>query len=376
MVGTVTRARVPLRRRPHSGIDPNGTCPKCQAELHAASSAASLIPAPNSNAPAGPGTHLSQGREKRLHLLRIRMTIEKDTAPLHTLSRTPLVPRPHLRLRATPTPARPSKTFSRSSYFHEALAAILSRKPVSPFPHFLDLLRPFFPRRQHLKRPLRRILLSIPGLRFTAKIFATCPRNFLPRSSRPILASSKTTATHGRFQRRTASRTSAGNLRLCCCETPRSDLAARYRHSQAILLWARSTSKISQMPSPAASCRWSTRRWAQRSIRSRQNPKARSAPHLHRHRHRPRRRALSRRPAPHSRSGCAQVRQHSGTMMTFAEDPGFDKEQLRRFHETARSRKDGIALGTKHAASSFTLFQHPEAFLDMVRPAWPFTHLF
>ncbi len=58
-----------------------------------------------------------------------------------------------------------------------------------------------------------------------------------------------------------------------------------------------------------------------------------------------------------------------GTMMTFAEDPDFDKEQLRRFHETcAALEKDGIALGKKHAASSFTLFQHPEAFFDMVRP--------
>ena len=58
-----------------------------------------------------------------------------------------------------------------------------------------------------------------------------------------------------------------------------------------------------------------------------------------------------------------------GAMMTFTEDPDFDKEQLRRFHETCGSlEKDGIALGKKHAASSFTLFQHPEAFLDMVRP--------
>jgi alanine racemase len=58
-----------------------------------------------------------------------------------------------------------------------------------------------------------------------------------------------------------------------------------------------------------------------------------------------------------------------GTMMTFTEDPDFDKEQLRRFQETCSAlEKDGIALGKKHAASSFTLFQHPEAFLDMVRP--------
>jgi alanine racemase len=61
--------------------------------------------------------------------------------------------------------------------------------------------------------------------------------------------------------------------------------------------------------------------------------------------------------------------QIQGTMMTFTEDPDFDKEQLRRFHETCSTlEKDGIALGKKHAASSFTLFQHPEAFLDMVRP--------
>src|SRR5437879_2848574 len=58
-----------------------------------------------------------------------------------------------------------------------------------------------------------------------------------------------------------------------------------------------------------------------------------------------------------------------GTMMTFTEDPDFDKEQLRRFQETCTSlEKDGIVLGKKHAASSFSLFQHPQAFLDMVRP--------
>jgi alanine racemase len=58
-----------------------------------------------------------------------------------------------------------------------------------------------------------------------------------------------------------------------------------------------------------------------------------------------------------------------GTMMTFTEDPDFDKEQLRRFNETcAALEKEGIALGKKHAASSFPLFQHPDAFFDMVRP--------
>jgi alanine racemase len=58
-----------------------------------------------------------------------------------------------------------------------------------------------------------------------------------------------------------------------------------------------------------------------------------------------------------------------GTMMTFTEDPDFDKEQLRRFNETCASfEKEGIAIGKKHAASSFPLFQHPDAFFDMVRP--------
>jgi alanine racemase len=58
-----------------------------------------------------------------------------------------------------------------------------------------------------------------------------------------------------------------------------------------------------------------------------------------------------------------------GTMMTFTEDPDFDKEQLRRFNETCASfEKEGITLGKKHAASSFPLFQHPDAFFDMVRP--------
>ena len=58
-----------------------------------------------------------------------------------------------------------------------------------------------------------------------------------------------------------------------------------------------------------------------------------------------------------------------GTMMTFTEDPDFDKEQLRRFSATCTAlEKEGIALGKKHAASSFPLFQHPDAFFDMVRP--------
>jgi alanine racemase len=61
--------------------------------------------------------------------------------------------------------------------------------------------------------------------------------------------------------------------------------------------------------------------------------------------------------------------QIAGTMMTFAEDPEFDGEQLRRFNALCSSLEaEGVRLGRKHAASSFTLFQHPDAFLDMVRP--------
>jgi alanine racemase len=58
-----------------------------------------------------------------------------------------------------------------------------------------------------------------------------------------------------------------------------------------------------------------------------------------------------------------------GTMMTFTEDAELDREQIRRFQETcAALEKEGIALGKKHAASSFALFQHADAFFDMVRP--------
>jgi alanine racemase len=58
-----------------------------------------------------------------------------------------------------------------------------------------------------------------------------------------------------------------------------------------------------------------------------------------------------------------------GTMMTFTEDPELDLEQIRRFQAVcADVEHDGIALGKKHAASSFGLFQRPDAFLDMVRP--------
>jgi alanine racemase len=58
-----------------------------------------------------------------------------------------------------------------------------------------------------------------------------------------------------------------------------------------------------------------------------------------------------------------------GTMMTFTEDADFDREQLRRFESLCRAlAEQGIDLGRKHAASSFALFQHADAFFDMVRP--------
>ena len=58
-----------------------------------------------------------------------------------------------------------------------------------------------------------------------------------------------------------------------------------------------------------------------------------------------------------------------GAMMTFTEDPEFDKEQLERFNSLCGSlEKEGVKLGRKHAASSFALFQRSDAFLDMVRP--------
>ena len=58
-----------------------------------------------------------------------------------------------------------------------------------------------------------------------------------------------------------------------------------------------------------------------------------------------------------------------GSMMTFTEDPEFDKEQLQRFqHLCVTLESEGIKVGKKHATSSFGLFQHPESFLDMVRP--------
>ncbi len=58
----------------------------------------------------------------------------------------------------------------------------------------------------------------------------------------------------------------------------------------------------------------------------------------------------------------------AGVMMTFTEDLAFDQEQLARFTAlTGGLAREGIALGRRHAASSYTFFQHDNAWLDMVR---------
>lgn len=59
----------------------------------------------------------------------------------------------------------------------------------------------------------------------------------------------------------------------------------------------------------------------------------------------------------------------AGVMMTFTEDAQFDREQLERFRALgARLSAEGIPSGAFHAASTYTLFQHRDAYLDMVRP--------
>jgi alanine racemase len=59
----------------------------------------------------------------------------------------------------------------------------------------------------------------------------------------------------------------------------------------------------------------------------------------------------------------------ASVMMTFSEDPGLDAEQVVRFQAVCDTAvKDGVAIGPRHAASSFALFQRPNAFFDRVRP--------
>jgi alanine racemase len=58
-----------------------------------------------------------------------------------------------------------------------------------------------------------------------------------------------------------------------------------------------------------------------------------------------------------------------GAMMTFTEDQAFDQEQLRRFEALGAEWKQmGLITGRRHAASSYTFFQHDNAALDLVRP--------
>lgn len=58
----------------------------------------------------------------------------------------------------------------------------------------------------------------------------------------------------------------------------------------------------------------------------------------------------------------------AGVMMTFTEDQAFDQEQLKRFTTlTDELTAAGISIGKRHAASSYTFFQHDNAWLDMVR---------
>jgi alanine racemase len=58
-----------------------------------------------------------------------------------------------------------------------------------------------------------------------------------------------------------------------------------------------------------------------------------------------------------------------GVMTTLTEDAAFDQEQLRRFETLASDlKKAGVDIGLRHAASSYTLFQHDNVAFDMVRP--------
>ncbi len=58
-----------------------------------------------------------------------------------------------------------------------------------------------------------------------------------------------------------------------------------------------------------------------------------------------------------------------GAFTAFTEDPEFDREQLDRFMGfVQRTRRDGLGLGTLHAASSNGVFHFPESHLDLVRP--------
>jgi alanine racemase len=58
-----------------------------------------------------------------------------------------------------------------------------------------------------------------------------------------------------------------------------------------------------------------------------------------------------------------------GIMTTLTEDEAFDNEQVARFTALAGGlAREGIRVGSRHAASSYALFRNPGAFLDLVRP--------
>jgi alanine racemase len=58
-----------------------------------------------------------------------------------------------------------------------------------------------------------------------------------------------------------------------------------------------------------------------------------------------------------------------GVMTTLTEDEAFDREQVKRLITLGDDlKREGVDVGKRHAASSFALFQNPDAFLDLVRP--------
>ena len=84
---------------------------------------------------------------------------------------------------------------------------------------------------------------------------------------------------------------------------------------------------------------------------------------------------MSRMGVPYRRAGTlyegldAPELQILGSFMAFAEEADFDREQLRRFNDVARSIESaGGVMGDLHAASSNGVFNLPEAHLDLVRP--------
>ena len=60
--------------------------------------------------------------------------------------------------------------------------------------------------------------------------------------------------------------------------------------------------------------------------------------------------------------------QVQGLQTTLSEDPELAPLQVQRLQEVGTTlRGEGLDVGRLHAASSYALFEHPEAFLDMVR---------